>query len=133
MASSGNLATWLQSKLKEIEGIIHETAETAAESGEAITKHHIETRGTAKSGKRGRVETGTMRDKVTSRVSEVSPTSATASFGWLDGAPFYAKYQEPGFNHIGGVKVEGMYALTDAKDEVVADLKDDLRRKLRDL
>lgn len=128
-----NMASWFQSKMNDISNIIKETAEEAAEKGENITKHHIETRGTAKSGKRGRVETGEMRDKVTSKVSDVSPVSATAEFGWIGGNPDYAWFQELGFVHRNGVTVEGMYALTDAREEVVQDVKEDLRSRLRDL
>lgn len=131
--ANGDMSSWFQSKLKEIEGVIHEAADTAAESGSNITKHHIETRGTAKSGKKGRIETGAMRDAVSGRVTDKTLTSATAMFGWLEGSPDYARFQEPGFTHLGGGKVEGMYALADAKDEVIADLKNDLRSKLRGL
>lgn len=119
--------------MKQITDIIHEVAEEAAEKGENITKHHIETRGTEKSGKRGRVDTGAMRDAVTGKVTEKSPDSATAVFGWVEGSPEYAKYQEYGFKHRGGVDVEGMYALTDAGEEVMDDLKEDLRSRLRGL
>lgn len=130
---ANDLASWFKSKMDEIADIIEETADEAAEKGENITKHHIETRGTAKSGKRGRVEKGEMRDKVTSKVSNVSATSATATFGWIGGVPDYAWYQELGFVHRNGVTVEGMYALTDAREEVVQDVKEDLRSKLRGL
>lgn len=128
-----NMGDWFKSKMSDLSDIIKETADEAAEKGENITKHHIETRGTAKSGKRGRVETGDMRDKVTSKVSDVSAVSATAEFGWIGGSPDYAWYQELGFVHRGGVDVEGMYALTDAREEVVQDVKEDLRSRLRDL
>lgn len=128
-----SMGSWFKSKLERIAEIIEETAEDAAEKGESITKHHIETRGTAKSGKRGRIETGRMRDAVKGSVSDKTATSATARFGWLEGSPEYAKYQEPGFKHRGGVTVEGMYALTDAGEEVIQDAKEDLRSKLRDL
>lgn len=128
-----DMASWFQSKMDVLSDIIHETAEEAAEKGENITKHHIETRGTEKSGKRGRVETGEMRDKVTSKVSDVTPVSATAEFGWIGGDPDHAWYQELGFIHSGGSTVEGMYALTDAREEVVRDVKEDLRSRLRGL
>lgn len=128
-----SMGSWFEDKMKQITDIIHEAAEEAAEKGENITKHHIETRGTEKSGKRGRVDKGTMRDAVTGKVTDKTTDSATAVFGWVEGSPEYAKYQEYGFKHRGGVDVEGMYALTDAREEVVDDLKEDLRSRLRGL
>lgn len=128
-----DMTSWFQSKMQHLTEIIHETAEEAAEKGGNITKHHIETRGTDKSGKRGRIETGEMRDNVSSKVTDKQPDSATATFGWIDGTPGYEWFQELGFVHRGGAEVEGMYALTDAREEVVDDLKEDLRSRIRGL
>ena len=133
MAENKDMTAWLKSKLNDISGIIHETADEAAEEGKNITRHNIETRGTTKSGKRGRVETGAMRDRVDGRVTGKTYDSATAEFGWLDGQNAYEWFQEFGFVHRGGTIVEGMYAITDASDEVRANVRDRLKDKLRGL
>ena len=130
---ANDMASWFKSKMDEIADIIEETADDAAVMGESLTKNYIETRGTAKSGKQGRIETGEMLKKVSGKVSDVTPISATAEFGWLEGSPEYARYQEEGFAHRNGVDVEGMYALTDAGHEVIEDVKDNLRSRLRGL
>lgn len=128
-----NVSAWFEGKLREISDIIHDTAQDAATQGENITKHHIETRGTAKSGKRGRVETGQMRDSVSGQYVPLDETAAEARWGWLQSTPGYAWFQELGFTHRGGTAVEGMYALTDSREEVMQNVKEDLRSKLRGL
>lgn len=105
--------------------------ENAVEAGENVTKHHIETRGTEGTGKRGRVETGRMRDSVGSRMDEQSASGLQGRFGWLDEQPEYARFQEPGFTHTSGITVEGMFALSDAAEEVVQDLRDDIDKIVR--
>lgn len=133
MANNPDVAKWFEGKLREMSDIIHETAQDAAEQGENITKHHIETRGTAKSGKRGRVETGDMRDSVTGRYKALDENNAEARWGWLSGTPGYAWFQELGFTHRGGTAVEGMYSLTDSREEVMQNVREDLRRKISGL
>ena len=128
MASSGGMASWFQNKLKDIEEIIHDTADSAASEGETLVKTFVENRGTAKSGKKGRIETGAMRDAVSGKVTEKKIASATAEFGWIDGLPPYTKFQE-----LGTATIEGMYTLADAKDIVTASVEEQLKRKLRDL
>ena len=131
--ASGSMGGWFRSKLADIEEIIHDTADSAASEGETLVKTFVENRGTAKSGKKGRIETGAMRDAVSGKVTEKKIASATAEFGWLEGLPSYTTYQEFGFDHTAGFKVEGMYTLADAKDIVTASVEEQLKRKLRDL
>lgn len=131
MAEIG-LQQWFSRKLSEIDKVVQSSAREAAQTGEEITKHNIEISGTVKSGKRGRIETGEMRDRVTSDYKSDGEMEATAKFGWLSGdGP--EKYQEYGFAHVGGVTVDGMYSLADARDEVVQNLRDELERGLRGL
>lgn len=127
------LKRWLDDKINGTDNALMETAEEVAEKGKNITQYHIETRGTAKSGKRGRVETGAMRDAVSGDARRVSRGRAQAEFGWNSKTPEYAIFQERGFTHSGGTQVEGMYALADAADEVLSDLKEDLEQRLKDV
>lgn len=114
----------METRTREAEDLVL----AAAEKGEAVMKHFIETRGTAKSGKRGRIETGDMRDSVGSDVRKATAEEIEVAFGWLGETPEHAKFQETGFRHSGGVQVTGMYALTDAFEEVVTDLEEDIGR-----
>jgi len=124
---------WFSQKLAEINAIPHEVAATAAQEGKEITRDLIETSGTVKSGKRGRIETGAMRDAVDGKDRRVSATEAEARWGWLTGAPEYAGLQEHGFAHVGGVTVDGMYSLDSSKDDVMAHVRDEVKRRISDL
>ena len=132
----GKLVKWLIDSTKRLNDAVVETARNVSEKGENITKYRIETSGIAKSGKRGRVESGRMRDAVSSSTSLTGVGSARAEFGWLhweDREPYFM-YQDRGFTHYKSKEyIEGMYALADAADEVVADLKEDLKRKIDDV
>lgn len=125
MRSSGDRPDlWFREKVESIQKEARSALAGAAQEGEQITKHHIETRGTAKSGKRGRVDTGTMRDSVDSAVTVDRKDLVRSEFGWLGQTPFYAKFQELGTDQ----GIEGMYALTDAFQEVTQNLEDELKR-----
>lgn len=126
--SSKSLEAWFKESVEDVFGDVGTIVADAVEEGKNITKHNIETRGTAKSGKRGRVRTGEMRDNVKSEMTKKSDKEAEGKFGWIDQYEEYYGLQEEGFNHIGGVTVEGMYALTDAADEVWANIVDDVKR-----
>ena len=123
--------SWFNLKVDRMTCKALRAVEEAAEKGENITKHHIETRGTAKSGKRGRIDTGAMLDSVSSEVMSRSPTGIQVRFGYED-TPYWTKFQEPGFEHVGGVTVEGTHALQDAADEVLTDLLEDIEGIVRD-
>lgn len=120
--------TWFEGSVRRRITQIQDIVEDAAEAGKNITKHHIETRGTAKSGKRGRVETRAMLDAVNSRTEHRDKRGVKSKFGWIDEFKDYFGYQEDGFDHVNGVTVEGMYALTDAAEEVFTDLERDIER-----
>lgn len=131
MAENFNARAWFERKVESLSREARDAVKDAGKSGENLTKHNIETRGTARSGKRGRVETGRMRDSVTSSFSGNKYVSVSR-FGWLEEEPFYAIFQELGFEHRSGVQVEGMYALSDAGEEVWMDLQRDIDRIVKD-
>lgn len=132
MGPGKSLETWFDGLLKKHSEGVADLVEDAVERGEQITKHNIETRGTLKSGKRGRVVSGAMRDAVDSEVTERSRDRVRGKFGWIKDFEDYFGYQELGFEHRGGVTVDGMYALSDAAEEVFADVEEDIDRIIRD-
>lgn len=113
-----SLYQWVEDKLDHLTEAGKDAIREGAKEGEALTKEHIQTRGTAKSGKQGRIETGRMLNAVTSRVEKDTDTEIEAAFGWLDDRENYFALQEGGFTHVSGVTVEGMFALSDAGEEV---------------
>lgn len=108
------------------------TVQEAADKGRDITKQHIETRGTAKSGKRGRIETSAMLNSVSSATVSSNIDEVVTRFGY-ENSPYWTQFQEPGFVHSSGVTVEGTYALQDAAEEVFKDLKRDIGDVVRDV
>ena len=124
MRDNGRPDFWFREKVESIQQEARSLLAEAAQEGEQITKHHIETRGTAKSGKRGRIDTGTMLNEVDSAVTVDRKDLVRSEFGWLGQTPFYAKFQELGTDR----GIEGMYALTDAYAEVTQNLEEDLKR-----
>lgn len=127
------LQSWLRKKIKGVDDILEDTAFYAATTGKQETKKNIETRGTVKSGKAGRIETGAMRDAVTSDVRRIGNEHHRAEFGWITHMPEYARYQERGFVHSGGEKVEGMYALSDAAEVTMVRARQEIQRRIREL
>lgn len=125
---TGDIVRWYRGKIEAIEKGNADLIAEAARRGEEITKHHIESRGISK---RGRVDTGRMRDAITSKVSTDTANRVQAHFGWLSEKQDYFGYQEGGFTHTSGKTIEGMYALTDAAEEVFADLAEDIRRNIK--
>lgn len=91
--------------------------EDVTEEGADMMREYIRTRGTDKSGKAGRIETGKMLDSVESAVHR-NPKSVRGEFGWgVSGGPHekYFDYQENGFKHwISGENVPPMHAMLDA-------------------
>lgn len=112
---------WFEAKVRELNKGTMQALENAMEAGENITKHNIETRGTEKSGKRGRIETGEMLNSVESEVERRSDSEAIGKFGWINKKPEWVKYQEPGTKYI-----EPMWALSDAAEEVLVDYLRDM-------
>lgn len=129
--NAGDITRWYRGKVEALEAANEEALREVAEEGAELMKYFIETRGTDKSGKRGRVDKGKMRDAVTSEVTTRGPGKHQANFGWLKEREDYFLWQEGGFEHTGGVTVEGMYALTDAAEEVFTNLREDIERNLK--
>src|SRR3546814_2061953 len=75
--------------------------EEVTDEGADLMRQYIRTRGTEKSGKEGRIETGTMLDEVESAVRR-NPQSVRGEFGWGVAGGQHEKYfddQENGFRH----------------------------------
>jgi len=127
---TGALFRWYRSKQTRLEKGTVEQLKKAGEEGKRLTQEYISTRGTPKSGKRGRIETGKMHDRVGYRLVGQGD-SLQIRFGWESSREPYFKYQETGFLHRGGVTVEGMYALSDAADKVIRDLEADIKKVIK--
>jgi len=69
----------------------------------------------------GRIDSGDMLNAVGTAI-QAGPRESRATFGWVRNFEEYFRHQEYGFNHWIGVRVEGMFALRDARRDVVAEL-----------
>ncbi|QDP65430.1 MAG: hypothetical protein Tp182DCM212571_48 [Prokaryotic dsDNA virus sp.] len=125
MSSKQAFYAWYNKKLDRLTSGTKATVKDAGQEGKELIVHYIETRGTAKSGKAGRIETGAMRDSVDTKVEKESATEIQVSFGYYD-TPFYTAFQEPGTRYI-----EAMNAIGDAWDIVKAGLEKDLRDEVK--
>lgn len=108
----------LRGELDDIFGQVSDAVEQSLILGKATVKEYISTRGTARSGKAGRIETGKMLKSVRSRKGTFSRVTAEGVFG-LGRGPYYSLFQEEGFRHyLSGRWVEGMFAVVDSRDLV---------------
>lgn len=126
---TGDLVNWYRFKLVGVEEGGREMSGDMAREGALKMREIIETSGTAKSGKEGRVETGKMRDAVDYDLpTERTDGKYQARFGWINPATRedYFRYQEGGFTHNYSKNVvRGMYAMFDA----ARDTFDEFKRK----
>lgn len=127
------LQKWIENKLRRTDEALMETATETAQRGKNLVQYHIATSGTVKSGKQGRILTGDMLEAVEGEAKRISRNKASAEFGWINDRRNYFRLQDQGFEHSGGAQVEGMYALSNAGEQVLNDLKEDLKRKLKDV
>lgn len=128
MADFSNAAgTWFTAKVEAITRGNYRALSDNMKDGEEITQTFIATRGTEKSGKQGRIDTGAMLDAVDSDTKLVSKDEAVGRFGWLEKKPFYAPYQEDGTQYIAP-----MYALSDAAEIVKLQLIKDISDNVKD-
>lgn len=125
MSSKQAFYAWFNAKVDRLTDGTKAAVKNAVSEGKDLTVHYIETRGTAKSGKAGRIETGAMRDSVDSKIEKESATEIRARFGYND-APFYTVFQE-----LGTRQIEAMQAIGDAWDIVKAGLEKDLRDEVK--
>lgn len=112
---------WFNAKVESLENGNREAAIEAGDEIRDTTKRYISTRGTAKSGKQGRIETGAMLNAVDSEVTTNLRREVEVRAGYHE-APFYTPFQE-----LGTVRIEAMYALSDAAEEVLPKLEKKLR------
>lgn len=116
---------WFNAKVDSLEDGNRESAIKAGDEIAEKTRHHIQTRGTAKSGKQGRIETGAMLNSVESEVTEDKPDLVEVRAGYHD-APYWTVFQE-----LGTSRIQSMYALTDAAEEVLPKLAKDISKNVR--
>jgi hypothetical protein len=115
--------SWFDRKVENLNRRTFRALDESMKEGEEITQTFIATRGTAGTGKQGRVDTGKMLDSVGSEAKLLNSDEAEGRFGWLNEQPFYAEFQEAGTQYI-----EPMYALSDAAEITIQELE----RKLGD-
>jgi len=112
-----NLGTGLRKQFSELTTRLTHDMEKAIQVGAESVQHVVDTSGTTKSGKAGRIIKGDMRKEVDSRITQASSTMVEGEYGWLEQSPFYWLYQEYGFKHwISGETIKGMFALRQSSD-----------------
>lgn len=107
---------------------LEEPAEDIAREGANLMREYIRTRGTEKSGKAGRVESGDMLRFVRHRVDRDGKNKLRVRWGWLATRRAYFRYQENGFVHYqSGETIPPMHALLDSymqqRDKIVRDIE----------
>lgn len=117
---------WFEAKVETLQDGTREVVIDAGEEIATKTRDYISTRGTAKSGKQGRIETGAMLNSVDSEIVTNLRQEVEVRAGYHD-APFYTVFQE-----LGTSRIEAMYALTDAAEEVLPRLARDISAKIGD-
>lgn len=122
----GGLGAAIEAEIKGLRQDVGTEVKKLAQDGEDMMKEFIETRGTAKSGKRGRIETGEMRDAVANRVLEDTDQATRAEYGWIDDSPGHRTYQELGTKFI-----EPMFALRDSQEATTEEFQAFLKSRSR--
>lgn len=131
--AGGDPVSWFRGKVTRIENGSEQVLQQAMDDGAEMMRENIATRGTVKSGKRGRIESHKMIDEVKSPpVSSFGEGKARGKFGWVDEKETYFGAQEGGFEHSPGVDVEGMYALADAAEWAMKQFQADMKDVIRD-
>ena len=128
----------LSSMVTELRGIPEEVASEAQKLvseamniGAETQRQIIETSGTPKSGKQGRIETGLMRNSVQSAGADRVGNTIEGKFGWRDPDPYFL-YQERGFTHAwSGEDIVPMHALLQGFVKAREHVREGLRRLLR--
>lgn len=122
---------FMEGILRDIRDTMRDAVRDGVKDGAETVELFVATRGTEKSGKQGRVETGAMIGSVDSEITEDSADEIEGRFGFIDNPPDWVKFQEEGFNHVGGVSVEGMNTLVDAGEIIIAQVLEDIEKGLR--
>jgi len=105
----------LQGNFQRFEIEIRAALDAGIELAKTRGKGYISSRGTEKSGKAGRVETGNMLQSFDGAVTN-GRNEISGEVGWLDEMPWYSVFQELGSSEF-NVFFEGMFALRDASEE----------------
>jgi hypothetical protein len=116
---------WFEQKVDRIPEEVYPVVIDAGENIALQTREYIETRGTAKSGKQGRIETTAMLESVDNEVVKATDDELEVRAGYHD-APFYTVFQE-----LGTSRIEAMYALTDAAEEILARLPKEIEGAMK--
>ena len=128
----GRVSHWFRAKVGRIEHGAEGVLREVTDEGAALMRENIATRGTAKSGREGRIDTGLMYDSVNTSVTTSERGNVTGRFGWIGRKEKYFPMQELGFTHyLSGEAVEPMYALADASEYVFEKYRDELRKVAR--
>lgn len=114
----------IERKMKNILQAGRQITQDNGEYGAELVRDVIETSGTVKTGKRGRIETGEMLAGVDSEYTNTSD-GGEATYGFTR-PTYYATYQEYGTQYI-----EPMHALDDAYPNVEVDFKRDIDKMMR--
>lgn len=128
----------LNSMITELNGIPEDIANEAQDLvseamniGAETQRRIIETSGTAKSGKSGRIETGLMLNSVQSAGADRVGNTIEGKFGWRDPEEYYM-YQDDGFTHyLSGEDIVPMHALLQGFVKAREHVRAGLRRMLR--
>lgn len=122
----GDMVKWFRGKVARVEDGAEQVLKDAMDDGAYLMADLISSRGTAKSGKAGRIDTKQMHNDVDSAVKSYGDGKIQGTMGWLKRKEFYYSLQEGGFKHSPKVTVEGMYALADASDWALKQFKQDM-------
>ncbi len=134
---------WRNRDLNHLESTIRALPDDILKAGEEIIteasrdgarqmRENISTRGTERSGKRGRIETGTMLENVTNTAERVDSHRVQARWGWLRRRENYFRWQEQGFrNPWTQQDVVPMHALLDSFLRVREDVLYKIARMVR--
>lgn len=128
----GDMVKWFRGKVARVEEDAEQVLQDAMDDGAYLMADLISNRGTAKSGKTGRIDTKQMHNDVDSAVKSYGVGKIRGTMGWIKRKEFYYSLQEGGFEHSPGVTVEGMYALADASDWAMKQFKEDIQKVVRD-
>lgn len=124
---SGNFKNFegrLKAARQEFRDCLDAAMVEAIQLGVETGKDKIETSGTVKSGKRGRIKTGTMLNEFKGNV-DIGRAETVGRVGWAQRREDYFLYQELGFAHyLSGEEIDGMLALKDATEETWELLRD---------
>ncbi len=129
--SGGDPVRWYRGKVARVEEGSEEVLRDVMDDAAIMMAQNVSTRGTAKSGKPGRIETKKMHNDIDAKTTVSEAGRVTGRFGWIKNREDYYGFQEGGFDHVNGGHVEGMYALADAAEWANKQFAEDMRNVIR--